>query len=384
MKIVFLQNYINHYQVALADQISSMCGDGFKFVESEKLPEFRIKSGFENITRPYLIRAWMGNDEYDRAMDVSVNADVLITGSELSVLPFKKMRLRDNKLTIEYSERPLKRGFLNVFSKTNLANQFYYHTSFFNKPFYKLCAGAYVANDQYAMRSFKNRCFKFGYFPAVDSCDLSGLHEKFEKSAFRILWCARFLKWKHPEMMVELAKMLKADSIDVEINMIGSGNQEEKIRSQIKDNSLDDIVHLKGNVSNAEVKDMMRSHDVFVLTSDKQEGWGVVVNEAMANGCLVVCSNAVGCAPFLLKDKENGLLFESENAHSLYSKILWAINHQVDGQIIRSNAYKTVKEDWSPKRAAKNLYQLCEDLLAGKESSINEGPCSKALPFTHR
>jgi hypothetical protein len=36
---------------------------------------------------------------------------------------------------------------------------------------------------------------------------------------------------------------------------------------------------------------------------------------------------------------------------------------------------------WSPKIAAKNILQLIEYLQKGEDTSIVEGPCSKALPL---
>ncbi len=381
MNIVFVSNFFNHYQSPLSDELFSLCEGKYWFVETETMPTERRKSGFPFIDRNYLVRAWESETDYRKAMDLCRNADVMIASSEIKTLPFKKKRLKSSKLTFEYSERPLKKGLLNLFSKTNLVNQFYYHTLFYNKPFYKLCAGAYVANDQYAMHSFRNKCFKFGYFPEVDAISID--EKAVPSDTVKLLWCARFLKWKHPEMMVELAQKLRMNGIKVEISMIGSGALFNEIQRQVNDRNLMSVIHLVGNVSNEKVHELMRSHDIFVLTSDKREGWGVVVNEAMANGSCVVCSDAVGCAPYLIMDKENGLLFRSEDISSLYKHVMWAIEHPDSRKTICTSAFKTIKEEWSPSNAAHNLFQLCSDLLVGRKSSIKDGPCSKATPLKY-
>jgi len=66
-------------------------------------------------------------------------------------------------------------------------------------------------------------------------------------------------------------------------------------------------VSLLGNLPNEEVLQMMRESHIFIFTSDRGEGWGVVLSEAMANGCTVVASNKIGAAPFLVKHKKNVL-----------------------------------------------------------------------------
>ena len=47
----------------------------------------------------------------------------------------------------------------------------------------------------------------------------------------------------------------------------------------------------------------------FVLPS-LSEPWGLVVNEAMASGLPVLVSNRCGCAPDLVREGENGFLFD--------------------------------------------------------------------------
>ena len=74
---------------------------------------------------------------------------------------------------------------------------------------------------------------------------------------------------------------------------------------------------------------MMRVSHNFIFTSDRGEGWGVVLSEAMANGCTVVASNKIGAAPFLVKHKKNGLLFQSGSIKSLYKAVKFIIENNI-------------------------------------------------------
>ena len=45
------------------------------------------------------------------------------------------------------------------------------------------------------------------------------------------------------------------------------------------------------------------------MTSNQEEGWGVVVNEAMNSGCVVIGSNLAGSVPYLIENGKNGLIY---------------------------------------------------------------------------
>ena len=382
MRIVFVSNFFNHHQAPLADCLYSLCNGDYVFIETTEVPESRKKVGFPIIERPYLLKEWKSYEERERALELCLDADVLVCSSELMTLHYKKERLRKRKITFEYSERPLKRGFLNFFSKTNLVNQFYYHTLFYNKPFFKLCAGAYVANDQYAMHSFIGKCYKFGYFLQTKEIDIDK-HLKRNIIKTKILWCSRFIELKHPEMVIKLAKRLRDVGADVEINMIGDGPMFSKIDELLKREELNSIVHLMGSLPNELVLKEMSEHHIFLFTSNKIEGWGAVINEAMANGCCVVSSDAVGSVPFLIKDGLNGRLFKSCDNDSLFDCVRDLIEHPYKQINMVREAYHTITHIWSPNNAALNFLQLCDDLVNGRKCSVNDGPCSLAHPVSN-
>jgi len=122
----------------------------------------------------------------------------------------------------------------------------------------------------------------------------------------------------------------------------------------------------------------MKSHDVFLFTSDRLEGWGVVANESMANGCVLVASDEIGSVPYLVREGFNGFIFDSCNIDSLVEKVEWLLEHTIDMRLMQMHAHDNMMELWSPQHAAKSLIQLIKDLLGGGDTSLTEGPCSKA------
>ena len=53
----------------------------------------------------------------------------------------------------------------------------------------------------------------------------------------------------------------------------------------------------------------MERADIYLATSDRQEGWGAVINEAMNSGCAVVADHMMGAVPYLISHEENGMIY---------------------------------------------------------------------------
>ena len=175
-----------------------------------------------------------------------------------------------------------------------------------------------------------------------------------------------------------LAARLKAKGYKFVIDMYGSGEKLESTKALAKQLTVDDVVRFKGNLPNEDILKAMRQHEIFLFTSDKNEGWGAVANESMANGCALVASDAIGSTPYLVKDGSNGFKFKSCDVDSLTEKVMWLLDHHDECLQMRNNAYSIMKNVWSPRVAAENLLNLIDNLEHGRDTAITEGPCSKA------
>lgn len=377
MRITFFVNRLNHHQAPVADEMFRLIGDSFRFVET-CAPNNQSKKGSNEdyTTRAYLVKAWKDDNSRNEAMSLAIESDIAVFGAES--LQYELFRLRNtDKLSFELSERWLKRGALSFFSPRLLKSQWYYHTLFHKKPLYKLCASAYAANDQYLMRSFVDKCYKWGYFTRhVEISD-----DVIPSNTSRLLWCGRFLDWKHPELPIKLAERLKKKNKSFVIDMIGKGPVFDQMQQLAKDLSVDDVINFHGFVPNDQVLEEMKRHDIFLFTSDRNEGWGAVANEAMGCGCALVASDAIGSSPYLIQQHQTGCMFRSGNLDSLEKEVLWLMEHTEETQKIQVQACQYINEVWSPPHAAKSLLQLIDDFKQNKVCSIMEGPCSKALPF---
>lgn len=380
MKIAFFSNFINHHQVHVADELYNSDSVEYTFVATEPMPDSFKKAGYPDYsTRPYLLNAFESVEKNQQAFKLALEAEVVIIGSAPE--EFVRKRIESGKLTFRYSERWFKSRPWYLSGPRAWVNYYKDHIRYKNKPLYMLAASAYTANDVYAIGAYKNKVFKWGYFTTVESGDkveVPNLGASTLEST-PLMWCARFLKWKHPELPVMLAQRLKAKGYKFSLDMFGTGVEQERIKQLAKELQVDDVVSFRGNLPNEQILQQMREHEIFLFTSDKNEGWGAVANEAMSNGCVLVGSDAIGSTPFLVNDGKNGCLFKSCDLDSLTEKVEWLLNNPMKRRELRINGYKTMRDVWSPKNAALNFIQLVEDIQQGKESSIANGPCSKAI-----
>lgn len=377
IEIVFYSVVLNHHQIPVADVLWEMSGHHYTFVELSDIKDSKGATS-DYSARPYLLRCRESKTAYDKAMKLAKTADVCIF-SGIESLVFEKERMKAGLLSFDMGERWLKHGLKNLLSPRLIRWLWAYYTgNWKNKPLYKLCCSAFCAGDQYRLGTFKGKCYKWGYFTNVDS----NIHcIEAENETVSIMWCARFLKLKHPELPVMLAAELKRYGYKFILNMYGSGEEELSTRQLAENLHMGDCVIFHGNVSNSEVLEAMRASDIFLFTSDRHEGWGAVANESMSQGCALVASDAIGSTPYLIKDRETGCIFQSGDLQSLFSCVKWLLDNPDKMHTIQKNALMRMQDVWSPANAAKSLLRLINNLQNGRDTDIAEGPCSKAFPI---
>lgn len=377
MKFVLLSNYLSIHQLPFCEYLYEQFGADFWFIATTRIEPTRLSQGYSDLNSkyPFVIRAYESDAEKKKARQLTDEADVVVIGS--APLDYIQPRLRAGRLTFLYSERLYKSGYQAWKLPVRLWR--FWKKYGRHKNLYLLCASAYTAADFAKTGTFLNKAYKWGYFPKTFCCsDIDGLLEK--KKGGTILWAARFLDWKHPEHVIEVARRLKAENYDFQIRMLGSGKRWDAIRQMICEHDLQEHVQLLGSVPAEEVRGYMDSASIFLFTSDRNEGWGAVLNESMNSGCAVVASDAIGAVPFLMKDGENGLCYRSGNVDELYEKVKYLLDHPQVCKALGKQAYKTITELWCAEIAAERLLLLSRSIIQGQKrpTLFESGPCSKA------
>lgn len=380
MKITFYSNFLTHHQLPFCLEMYKKYGEDFKFVSMEKINQERISLGYKDMDNdyPFVLKAYESKEKYNEATMLAVDSDIVIAGSTPTD-DYIKERLKQDKITFRYYARIFYNGVLSIFDFENSKKVYDRHLKYKkNKNLYLLCASSYGPNDFNELGMYKNKCFKWGYFPETKIYNVEDLLKQKENEKIEIIWVGRFIKEKHPEYVVKLAQKLKEKNYNFEIKMIGNGELLEKTKSQIEKYNLTNQIKLVGAVKSDKVRSYMEKANIFICTSDKNERWGVVLNEAMNSGCAVIAYKGIGGVPFLIKNNENGLAYTSLD--DFYKKTMKVMDDKALREKLSKNAYKTISEVWTAKVAVQNFEKLVKSIIDGKPNPVKEGPASTAYP----
>ena len=375
INIVFVTNYFNHHQAPLAECLDIQSNHHFIFIETEPIAEERKNMGWTNDNAPlYVRRSYVSERERDECQKLIDTADVVIWGS----CPFNmiRSRLKAKKLTFCYSERLFKKGFGPIAFGGRAIKHWLRHC-IYQKNHYLLCASAYARSDYERIGLFRNKAYKWGYFPDLyETKNVEDLISK--KKEHSILWAGRMIDWKHPEIPVILAKRLKDDGLDFHLDMIGNGDQKPIVEHLIEEFRLSEYVSLHGSMPPNDVRTHMEAAEIYLFTSDQNEGWGAVVNEAMSSACAVIASDSAGSVRYLIEKDTNGLVYHNSNTEELYRQVVGLLQNRRLCQQLGKQAHYTVANQWSAQNAATRFIALALSLLNGDVQIYTNGPCSKA------
>lgn len=395
MKITFVSNYINHHQIPVSNELYRQLGEDYYFVQTEPIEAERLQMGWQDQTGklPFLKCYY---DEPEKCKKLILESDAVIFGGT-DEESYIQDRLKAGKLIIRYSERLYKTGQWKAVSPRGLIKKYQDHTQYRKSPVYLLCAGGYVPSDFHIVHAYPKKMLKWGYFPATMELDIDKVWEQKNRKTLRIggsvskedamtlLWAGRFIDWKHPELPILLAQQLKQNGYKIHLTMIGGGDMESEIREMVREKQLEDCVELAGYLSPEQVREKMLDSQIYLFTSDYQEGWGAVLNEAMNSGCAVVASHAIGAVPFLVQHGKNGLVFESGNQKDFCNQVEKLLQNQKEAESLGKAAYQTITETWNAEKAADRLLITIKNLQLQEELSFYpEGPCSRAEVIPER
>lgn len=376
MKVVLLSNYLNHHQLPLCLSMAEKTGGNFTFVATKPISDMRLALGYSDMDHkyPFVLRAYESGENREQAEKLLLEADVVIWMATL--FDWIRPRLRTEKLSFDNSERLMKTndGFVNVYGHMAKYTPPLFR---YRKNHYLLSAGAYAAGDYARIHLFRDRAFRWGYFPNALRYDPEELLRRKKRGS--ILWAGRLIDWKHPENAVLTAKRLRDEGVPFEMKIIGEGEREATLRALIAEHGLFGQVQLLGAMPQEQVRRQMEEADVFLFTSDRREGWGAVLNEAMNSGCAVAASNECGSVPYLIRDGENGLIYPAKDQSALDDCVLRLMRDAPWKRMIQERACHTIMEEWNAELAAERLLRLSEQLLQNTNADpYAEGPCSRA------
>ena len=133
---------------------------------------------------------------------------------------------------------------------------------------------------------------------------------------FNMVTVGRHIKCKGFDIVLEAAEKI-GESVDFYI-IGGEPSAENKQYKQAHNLSN---VHFVDFLGKDELREYYNAADLFVLMT-RGDTWGLVINEAMANGLPVITTKRCVAGVELIKDGENGYIIDVDDTEALVNKIL--------------------------------------------------------------
>ena len=172
---------------------------------------------------------------------------------------------------------------------------------------------------------------------------------------------SRLREEKGIDVLIVAFALAYAANKDLHLLIVGTGPQEEEIKSRIEELNISQACTLTGGLSWEESMRFMSCMDVVIVPS-RFEGFGLSAAEAMALGKPVLASNVGGLAE-VVTDKETGYLFQANNTSELAAYIIELSESFSKREEMGKNGLKKALEMFDIKQASEKNNRFYKQLL---------------------
>jgi len=174
-----------------------------------------------------------------------------------------------------------------------------------------------------------------------------------------LLYAGSLIERKDPATLIRAFSRLTERFPAVRLLMAGEGPLRADLEAEVKNLKLAGRVEFAGFLQGDELRAAYLAADAFVLPTAGHEGWGVVVQEAMAAGLPVIASSRVGAAADLIGGHDTGMLFDAGNVDQLADGLVRLIDESELRMKMGMTARKLAEAN-DAKTAARRLVEFLD------------------------
>ncbi len=184
----------------------------------------------------------------------------------------------------------------------------------------------------------------WGYFVAPSNAKAARRSLPIEHP-LRILWVGRMLDLKRADVLLRaVSPHQDLKRADVSLHLYGDGAMKKKLMRLARGASN---IEFHDFVPIDKVRQLMREHDVYVLSSNGYEGWGAVVSEALEEGMKVLGTVEAGSTATILPQTN---LFHCTDVNRLW-------------ELLQSEIAEVKIGEWTADAAAEALLKMVKESL---------------------
>lgn len=226
-------------------------------------------------------------------------------------------------------------------------------------------AWAIAAVGESAVRAYQQGpasppVYNIPYFTDLEPFQQTRPRSDRHPGTLRFLYCGQLIERKGVDLLVNAFCEVARQRLGVLLDLVGTGPLTESLRALIPAD-LRGRIGFHGFSPIEELPRWFSQADVFVLPS-RHDGWGVVVNQALAAGLPVIASDAVGAAQDFVADRGTGILVPAGDQQALTRALDLFAHDSSHRQACADQALK-VAEELSLSRGIERWLAMFEQTL---------------------
>ena len=196
--------------------------------------------------------------------------------------------------------------------------------------------------------------YDFSSYPNPNIKNCKAIKTKYNSDLLAIM-VSRLIPFKRHHLVFSTINNLVKEGLDIKLMVFDTGVEEEKLKSYIKNNNLEENIFMLGYRNN--LIDYMKASDILILPSLTEASNNVVKEMGLMKKAVAVCKY-VGDFDDYVRDGENGFLMDIETPEKDIEKIIRKVIR--DKNILNAcgeRLYKDIVSRFTQNSTALNKYK---------------------------
>ncbi len=172
---------------------------------------------------------------------------------------------------------------------------------------------------------------------------------------------------------VAIEALSRARARNVHLVVAGGGELLDGFRAQAREAGVGNRVHFLGRVPHGELPDVLRACDLFVLTTEPPESFGIVLIEALACGLPAVATDYPGVRA-VIDDGETGFLVPAGDSAAAAEALDRVVDLGRDGrERMGAEGRRRCEERWAWPALLDRMDEAYGEAIAARQLKLGEG-----------
>ncbi len=173
---------------------------------------------------------------------------------------------------------------------------------------------------------------------------------------------ARLSDIKGHQYLIEAMSYVIRELPNAQLLIVGDGREKNNLQKKVIELGIQKNTVFIPSVEDTQT--VLHAIEIFVMPS-LQEGLGLSIMEAMAQGLAVIASD-IGGIRDLIQDGVNGRLVRPKDVQALYKAILELLKNKDKARLLGRNAARTIEDNFSLKKMVSQTKKAYQECLSAK------------------